>query len=122
ATYREHRDSGAPAGNLLGAGLYTGPYVMRSLTAEQAELAPIANYWDGTPGLSSLTIKFVPEATARVQAVQAGEADLALYMPTTAMRNLQGRSDAFFVTGEPNGTTFSLQINTRRPPYDDARV
>lgn len=120
--YEAHREANKPVEDLLQAGLYTGPYVMESLTPEKAELAPIPGYWDGTPGLSSLTIKFVPEATARIQAVQAGEADIALYMPSTAQRTLQGRDDAFFVVGEPNGTTFSMQINTKRAPYDDPAV
>ncbi|GAA0634688.1 ABC transporter substrate-binding protein [Sporichthya brevicatena] len=120
--YAQHQEAGKPVEDLLDAGLYTGPYAMKSLTSERAELEPMPGYWDGTPGLSHLTIKFVPEATARVQAVQAGEADIALYMPTTMQRNLQGRSDAFFVAGPPNGTTFALQINNARAPYDDPTV
>ncbi len=120
--YEQHREADEPVEDLLSAGLYTGPYVMKTLTSERAELEPMPGYWDGTPGLSHLTIKFVAEATARVQAVQAGEADIALYMPTTMQRNLQGRSDAYFVTGPPNGTTFALQINNARAPYDDPKV
>ena len=106
----------------LDAGLYTGAYVMRSLDTETAVLAPNEDYWGGKPALDSLTVKFVPEVTARVQAVQAGEADLALYMPTSVAATLEGDDAAFFVTGEPTGSVFALQINQRQAPYDDARV
>lgn len=122
AGYKKHLEAKGTPEDLLKAGLYTGPYVMETLTPEQATLSPIPGYWDGAPGLSSLTIKFVPEATARVQAVQAGEADIAIYMPTSVQRTLAGRNDAYFVTGPPNGTTFSLQINNARAPYDDPLV
>lgn len=122
AAYKQHLEGGGKPEDLLDDGLYTGPYEMQTLTPEKAELTPVEGYWDGAPGLSSLTIKFVPEATARVQAVQAGEADIAIYMPTSVKRTLEGRSDAFWVSGGPNGTTFSLQINNARAPYDDPLV
>jgi len=121
SAYQAHVDSGADASALLDAGIYTGPYVMTSLDETKAELAPIADYWDGTPALSALTIKFVPETTSRVQAVQAGEADIALYMPTFIATTLKGRADAFYVTGEPTGTTFGVQLRNAGP-YADVHV
>jgi peptide/nickel transport system substrate-binding protein len=121
AAYKKHLAARAKPEALLTAGLYTGPYVMTSLSTETAELKPVPGYWAGTPGLSSLTIKFVPEATARVQAVQAGEADIALYMPTATAQTLKGRSDAFFVTGKPAGTTFAIQLRNKGA-YADALV
>lgn len=122
AAYKTYLESKATPEALLEAGLYTGPYVMDSLSPELAQLTPNPGYWNGTPGLSALTIKFVPEATARVQAVQAGEADLALYMPTVVAATLAGRDDAFYVTGRPAGTTFAFQLNNARAPFDDPLV
>ncbi|MBM9466572.1 ABC transporter substrate-binding protein [Nakamurella leprariae] len=106
----------------LDAGLYTGAYEMQSLDTETAVLAPDADHWGGTPALSALTIKFVPEVTARVQAVQAGEADLALYIPTSVAATLEGRDDAYYVTGQPTGSQFALQFNVRGAPTDDVLV
>ena len=120
AAYQAHLDSGAEPAALLDAGLYSGPYVMTSLGEQSAELVPIDNYWDGEPALSALTIKFVPEATSRVQAVQAGEADIALYMPTVVATTLAGRDDAFYVTGVPTGTTFSVQLRNAGAYADTA--
>lgn len=110
AAYQKFLASKAKPSELVKAGLYTGPYAMTSLTAQRAELTAVKDYWDGTPALSALTITFVPEATSRVQAVQAGEADIALYMPTEVARNLENRSDAFYITGKPGSSTFSVQL------------
>ncbi|MFC5993232.1 ABC transporter substrate-binding protein [Pseudonocardia hispaniensis] len=122
AAYQRHVAAGAPAGELVGAGLYTGPYVVDSLDAEAMHLSPRPDYWGGTPALAGLTVRFVPEASARIQAVQAGEADLALYPPTASAPALAGRADSFFVTGEPTGPTFMLQLNQREAPFDDPLV
>lgn len=122
AAYREHRDSGAPVSALVDAGIYTGPFVVDSLDGASAQLSPRADHRDGPPALSDLTVTFVPEASARVQAVQAGEADIALYPSTATAPTLQGRDDAFFVTGEPTGPTFQYVLNQHEAPFDDERV
>ncbi|MFT3855344.1 MAG: ABC transporter substrate-binding protein [Ilumatobacteraceae bacterium] len=116
--YKEHLASGADPSALLAAGLYTGPYQVTSLSEQSVSLEPVANYWDGTPALSALTIKIVPETTSRVQAVQAGEADIAIYMPTVVATTLEGRNDAFYVTGQPTGSTFALQLRNAGPFVD----
>ncbi|MDY7106854.1 MAG: ABC transporter substrate-binding protein [Actinomycetota bacterium] len=115
AAYEEFLASGDDPAALIDLGLYTGPYTMTSLDDQTAELVPVDDYWDGPPALSALTIKFVPEATSRIQAVQNGEADIALYVPTDAGTTLEGRDDAFYVTGEPTGTTFSVQLRNAGP-------
>jgi peptide/nickel transport system substrate-binding protein len=122
AAYQRHKESGAPASALVGAGIYTGPYVVDSLDAQSAQLSPRADHWAGRPALDRLTVKFVPEASARIQAVQAGEADIALYPPTATAPTLAGRQDSFFVTGEPTGPTFMLELNQREAPFDDPQV
>ena len=122
AGYEDHLAAGDAPSALVDAGLYTGPYAVQNLDDQAAELVPVAGYWGGTPALSALTVKFVPEASSRVQAVQTGEADLALYMPTAIEQTLEGRDDAVWVTGEPTGSTFSLSFNTRSPGWDDPAV
>ncbi|SDG88155.1 ABC transporter substrate-binding protein [Pseudonocardia oroxyli] len=122
AAYRAHRDSGAPAADLLTAGLYTGPYVVDSLDGATMQLSPRADHWGGEPALDDLTLRFVPEAGARIQAVQAGEADIALYPPTATARTLTGRDDSYYVTGAATGPTFAFELNQREAPFDDERV
>lgn len=121
AAYTEHVESGGEPADLIDAGLYTGPYRIVSLDAQTAEMVAVDDYWEeGGPALSKVTIKFVPEATSRVQAVQAGEADIALYMPIEVARTLEGRKDAHYVEGEPGDTTFSVQLRDNGPYADTA--
>lgn len=110
----------AKGGDLRAAGLYTGPYIVDSLDAASMQLSPRADHWGGKPALDDLTIRFVPEASARIQAVQAGEADIALYPPTASAPTLAGRTDAFYVTGrDATGPTFVLEFNQRAAPFED---
>lgn len=122
AAYRAHRDSGAPASALVDAGIYTGPYVVESLDSSAARLAPRADHWDGPPALEAVTVRFVPEAAARIQAVQAGEADIALYPSRATLPTLAGREYVAVVTDEPTGPSLPLFLNQREAPFDDDRV
>src|SRR5699024_2625069 len=80
------------------------------------------DYWDGTPELEEVTVRFVPEESARIQAVQNGEADIALYPPVDSAPTLRERDDSFYVTGEPLSPTFMLELNHRIAPFDDPEV
>ena len=122
AAYRKHLDAKAPATALLGAGLYTAAYRVDSLDGASMQLSPNPTYWGGTPALTDLTVRFVPDAGARIQAVQTGEADIALYPPTASAPTLAGRTDSFYVTGEATGPTFMLEFNQRSAPFDDPLV
>ncbi|MET8864864.1 ABC transporter substrate-binding protein [Nonomuraea sp. NPDC004580] len=120
--YKEHVAAKKGAEALLSAGLYTGPYKVTSLDVQGAELAPVEKYWQGRPALDGVSVRFVAEATSRVQAVQAGEVDLALYMPVSAARTLRGRSDAYFLKGEPTGLVFGLISRVASPLMRDEAV
>ena len=107
---------------LVAAKLYTGPYVVDALNSQTMTMKADPNYWGGTPALKSVTVKFIEEAQSRILAVQKGEADLALYPPTDAAKNLGGRKDSYWVTGTPKGPSFQLQLNQKTGPLMDARV
>ncbi|MFC4015294.1 ABC transporter substrate-binding protein [Nonomuraea purpurea] len=120
--YKEYKASGKKAEALLDTGLYTGPYKVTSLDVQGAKLTPVDDYWQGEPALDALDVRFVSEATSRAQAVQAGEVDLALYMPVSTARTLQGRSDAYFLQGEPSGLVFGLISRMASPLMQDEAV
>ena len=69
-----------------------------------------------------MTVKFITDAQSRILAVEHGEADLALYPPTTAAKTLTGRTDAYFDTGTPHGPTFQLFLNEHTAPFNDVAV
>jgi len=122
ASYREHRKSGKDASELIGSGIYTGPYQVQQLDDRALRMTANEEYWNGTPALEEVTVRFVPEESARIQAVQNGEADIALYPPVDSAPTLRERDDSYYVTGEPVSPTFMLELNHRVPPFDDPRV
>src|SRR5699024_11863673 len=91
--------------------IYTGPYRVQQLDDEALRMTANGNYWNGKPALEDVTVRFVPEESARIQAVQNGEADIALYPPVDSAPTLQGRDDSYYVTGEPVSPTFMLELN-----------
>jgi peptide/nickel transport system substrate-binding protein len=112
---------GSPA-RLIAAKIYTGPYVVTDVSDQVMHEVRNPVYWDGTPKLTEVTVKFITDAESRILAVEHGEADLALYPPTTAAKTLTGRTDAYFDTGTPRGPTFILFLNEHTAPFSDVAV
>jgi peptide/nickel transport system substrate-binding protein len=112
---------GSPA-KLIAAKIYTGPYVVTYVSDEVMHEVRNPIYWDGTPKLTEVTVDFITDAQSRILAVEHGEADLALYPPTTAAKTLVGRTDAYFDTGTPRGPTFLLFMNEHTAPFNDVNV
>ncbi|MEV6520633.1 ABC transporter substrate-binding protein [Longispora sp. NPDC051575] len=114
---------GKPA-ELIAARIWSGPYTVTGLTSEAMTMTPTPGYTVSTPKLEKLTVRFIPDAQARILAVQHGEADLALYPPTSAARELQGRADAVFLN-QAAGTAaegFQLVLNPRTGPLAEVEV
>ena len=112
---------GSPA-KLIAARIYTGPYVVTDASDQIMHEVRNPVYWDGQPRLSEVTVTFITDAQSRILAVEHGEADLALYPPTTAARTLTGRTDAYFDTGTPRGPTFQLFLNEHTAPFNEVAV
>ncbi|MDO5552044.1 MAG: ABC transporter substrate-binding protein, partial [Lachnospiraceae bacterium] len=64
----------------------TGPYIIRSFAPEsKVELVKNEHYWDGEPGLDTITINQVADSDSRVMAMQSGEADLTTTIDNTSL-------------------------------------
>ncbi len=114
--------AGDDASALLNCNCYTGAYRMVSLDDREMRLEASANYWRGTPPLEGVLIRFIPDAQARILAVQNNEADIALYPPMQAKRMLVNREDAFFVVNPASSGGPRLFFNVRRAPFDETVV
>lgn len=114
--------AGKDVASLAGEGIYTGPYAVKSLDAQQMVLERYDGYWQGRPPLPGVTVRFVVDAQARILAVRNGEADLALYPPTEAKKTLEGSDQAFYRTPPKDQANITMPFNLRRAPFDDVRV
>lgn len=103
-------------------GCYTGAYKLKSLDDREMILEKSPNYWQGTPPLEKIVVKFVPDAQTRILAVQSGEADIALYPPSEAKRILANQTNAFFITSENANSGPRLFFNTKRAPFNDVSL
>lgn len=114
----------AKPNSLVAARMYTGPYTPISITPEEMVSVPNQYYYGPKPKLKKLTILFIASAQARIDAVERGEADLALYPPTAAGHQLQGQSDAYFISLNPKDVDggFMLYFNLRSAPFNDLAV
>lgn len=106
----------------------TGPFVFKQWArGAHIRLERNANYWKpGLPYLDAVVFHVIPDAAARaaafergdVQVLRSGDAD---YADVERLAALPGVSHSEHGWELFRGHAF-LQINTRRPPLDDARV
>jgi peptide/nickel transport system substrate-binding protein len=82
-------------------------------------------YWDASkPHLDEVAIKILPQASARMQALQAGEVDQipGQFFPSSNHSLVRvDRRLKLTSSGFPPGTTFTF-FNVTRKPFDDAKV
>ncbi|TWF76824.1 peptide/nickel transport system substrate-binding protein [Pseudonocardia hierapolitana] len=99
--------------------IYTGPFRVRSLSAEELVLERNPNYWGGEVRLDEARIRFVPDPQARVLAVRSGEADIALYPPTEALAQFtNGSGPSVAVAAQPLQHLRAIP-NLRKAPMND---
>jgi peptide/nickel transport system substrate-binding protein len=101
----------------------TGPYKFVELkTGEYVKLERFDDYWNGTPAnrIKRITIKFIPDSTTRIIALEAGEVDYVYGVPPGDMERLAQEN---FTTHAWTGVRQQLLcINTLKPPFNDTRV
>lgn len=107
---------------LIGAGIYTGPYSVMSLNDQEMVLARYENYWRGRPALPGVSVRFVTDPQARILAVQNDEADIALYPPTAAKPVVDAQEGIYFNYGTPSTGGFRMVLNIQEPPFNDMAV
>lgn len=101
----------------------SGPFMVKEWT-QGGDITLVKNpsYWQKPyPYLDEVDLKFVPEDNARMAQFQAGELDVALYVPygqIDTIKAIQGVS----VDMAPAFAVSLLDLNTAAKPLDDIRV
>lgn len=100
----------------------TGPYKLeKHVKDQQIILVRNDEYWGEKGTLDRVVFSVIPDASARIMALQSGQVDMAIKL---------SEADAVRVSSDPNIkvhrklSTFTdfMQFNCKKPPLDDVRV
>jgi len=104
----------------------TGPYVRAEIiSGDSTRFVRNENYWGQAPYYDEVTVKYIPEASSRLQALQTGEVDmiygaeLLTYDDYNQAMTLDGISGEI---NEGNTLTRNLVLNAARPMLSDVKV
>ncbi|RII42476.1 ABC transporter substrate-binding protein [Galactobacter valiniphilus] len=117
-------EKGKDYGNSTGGVNCTGPFQFSKWTSgESIKLTRYDGYWrkEGRAHSSELDFVFMPDGTARTNALKAGEVDGTWMVPPEAVPILRAGSggDVFFGT---NATVNSLVVSDLKGPFGDLKV
>lgn len=103
------------------AGIGTGPYrVVKWVKDQELVLEANPKYWKGAPRVQRLVFRPIPEESARVAALQTGEADIITAVPPDRWKNLEQDKNTRITASA--GTMLYMGLDTFHPPFNDVRV
>ncbi|NEE19778.1 ABC transporter substrate-binding protein [Streptomyces sp. SID7499] len=106
----------AKDGTVSPVGTGTGPFVIRKLSGKTgATLDRFDGYWGGKAKAPGLDVTWIPDGTARANALRGGEADIAEWIPTSQAKLL--KADTRHVVSSVR--TDSLILNTGKGMFTD---
>ncbi|MBI4278034.1 MAG: ABC transporter substrate-binding protein [Armatimonadetes bacterium] len=106
--------------NQTGCG--TGPYrIERFVPRDRAELVAFDRYWGPRLSFPRITLRFIPEETARVAALLSRQTHLMIDVPVHQAAFLRGRGEITLITTNPVRTSH-VGMRLTVPPLNDLRV
>lgn len=100
----------------------TGPFIATSwVPGDRYELVANKNYWRGAPKVDKLVIRQIPEAATRIAALVAGEVQIIEEVPVDVIAEIEASKRARIIS-IPTSAGLVLTYDTRRPPFNDAKV
>jgi peptide/nickel transport system substrate-binding protein len=112
----------ATAGEPITDPIGTGPYrFVEWNRGENIILAVNEDYYGNVPAIPEIEWRFITEDSARVVALESGEADVIMRVPPADAPRLEGSED--FALARPSSVrTIYLGFHTQREPFTDQRV
>ena len=108
--------------SLNAAPVGTGPYrVLRWSRGDRLELAANASYWNGTPSIARITLRFIPDENSQLVGLRSGDLDGVLVMSANAAAQARTIPHLRVVTA-PLNAYWGVMMNTGRGPAADVRV
>jgi peptide/nickel transport system substrate-binding protein len=100
----------------------SGPFKFKSWNRDDAiVLEANPDYWEGPPKLAKVVFKSITDNAQRLLAVESGQADLMDGMNPQDAQRVSTSSDVV-LEQQPGLDLAYLAMNTRKKPFDDARV
>ena len=103
----------------------TGPWVFKEhVRDDHITLVANPNYWGGTPRYDEVIFRIIPDDNVRVAALEAGEIDIATFVPFSAASRIEENPDlqlASIASLRQFATFFALN-NPKAEPLEDVRV
>lgn len=101
----------------------TGPFKFVSYTpGDRLVLTRNADYFEsGMPKLQGVELRIIPEMSAKIAALEAGDIDVLWDLPLEQVKQLSGRAD-LRVDSVPTASWDAAIMNNLNPPFNDPRV
>jgi len=101
----------------------TGPFVMEKYTPrDRVVLASNHEYYAGPPKLSKAVMRFIPEQSVALMALQRGELHFVEYLPNDENIIRELRDSGVIVDAQKEGVWLHLTFNIRSDAFSDVRV
>ncbi len=100
----------------------TGPFKFQSQAADQ-KIVLVRNdeYWGIQPQLQEVIFRIIPEASARIIGLEAGDLDMTVKVPESEVARLTAEAGIAVHRALSTFTDF-LQFNCEQPPFSDIRL
>jgi peptide/nickel transport system substrate-binding protein len=101
----------------------TGPFMFKSWSpGDRMELVKNPDYFEkGLPKLDGVTMRIIPEAAARIAALESGSIDILWNLPYESVDKFKDHA-TIRLDSVPTPTWDAVILNNERPPFSDPRV
>ena len=100
----------------------SGPYVIESWDpSTEAVLSRNEDYWGAEPAIDDVTVRFITEASNRVQLLSRGEVDVATELPAKDVGSLED-ADGVVIDSRASNKILFFAMNNAVAPFDDPLV
>lgn len=100
----------------------TGPYVLDSWDpASEAKLHRNEKYWGESPAIDKVNLKFIGDASNRLQLLTKGSVDMALEVAPKDLEGLDG-TNGVVVDSRPSNKILYFAMNSNVAPFDNEKV